>query len=355
MATILNRQTTFATNGTVTAAGLHNLIDDTQVYAAIINSQTELTSAGTSDKLLIADFNLPDTSAPKYITIHNLLDDGLSAGVYTSASFTSKVTSGSLVGPLNGNVTGNLTGNVTGNINSTYSTFGSSTTGTTFSTAGSTTNGTIQTLTASTATISVGTYSGAINSTNGTIANLRSTTGTIGNFTTTLAGDFTISSGTGTLATSGATSGTYGDASSYPIVAVNAKGIVTSVSTAAGGGSIGTNSVYFGSLSTSATESTNVASRVAKAWVNFNGNPTLAVRNSFNINQVVRNNTGDYTVNFNTSIGTGMAFSVDGNGATFNYVINAEITTASSIRIYSSDTGAIKTDLAYISVVAFGS
>jgi hypothetical protein len=64
----------------------------------------------------------------------------------------------------------------------------------------------VQTLTASTANITVGTYSGAINSTLGTIAtlnntNLISTTGTIGNFTTTLTGDLTISTGSATVGT----------------------------------------------------------------------------------------------------------------------------------------------------------
>jgi hypothetical protein len=59
----------------------------------------------------------------------------------------------------------------------------------------------VQTLTASTANITVGTYSGAINSTLGTIATLNSTTGTITNLSTTLAGDLTISQGTATVGT----------------------------------------------------------------------------------------------------------------------------------------------------------
>ena len=36
----------------------------------------------------------------------------------------------------------------------------------------------------------------------------------------------------------------------------------------------------------------------AKAWVNFNGEGTLAVRDSFNVTSVTDNGTGDYTVNF---------------------------------------------------------
>ena len=52
MATILNRTTTFATNGTVTAAGLHNLIDDTAIYSGLITTQTNLATVSTGDKLL---------------------------------------------------------------------------------------------------------------------------------------------------------------------------------------------------------------------------------------------------------------------------------------------------------------
>jgi hypothetical protein len=196
MSNILNRQQTFSTNGTVTAAALHNLIDSALVNSAIIKNQQEVTSIGTADLLLIAPDSVDASLAPRKVSVQNLIDDSLSAGVFTSASFTGTVTAGSVVAPVNGNVTGNLTGNVTGNISSTLSTFG-----TTNSTAATITNGTIQTLTASTATITGGTYSGAINSTLGTIATLNSTTGTIGNFSTTLTGDLTISTGSATVGT----------------------------------------------------------------------------------------------------------------------------------------------------------
>jgi len=41
---------------------------------------------------------------------------------------------------------------------------------------------------------------------------------------------------------------------------------------------------------------------VAKAWVNFNGIGTVAIRNSFNVSSVTDNGTGDYTVNFITAM-----------------------------------------------------
>ena len=40
----------------------------------------------------------------------------------------------------------------------------------------------------------------------------------------------------------------------------------------------------------------------AKAWVNFNGEDTLAVRDSHNVSSVTDNATGDYTVNFTSAM-----------------------------------------------------
>jgi hypothetical protein len=41
---------------------------------------------------------------------------------------------------------------------------------------------------------------------------------------------------------------------------------------------------------------------VAKAWVNFNGTGTVAIRASYNVSSITDNNTGDYTVNFTTAL-----------------------------------------------------
>ena len=124
MATILNRQTTFATNGTVTAAGLHNLIDQTEIYAGIITTQDQIASVGSSDQLLIADADETSTSAPRRVTVGSMFNDALNNGIYTTGSFTNRVTAGSFVGNLTGNVTGTIVG-TTGTIatlNSTTST-----------------------------------------------------------------------------------------------------------------------------------------------------------------------------------------------------------------------------------------
>jgi hypothetical protein len=40
----------------------------------------------------------------------------------------------------------------------------------------------------------------------------------------------------------------------------------------------------------------------AKAWVNFNGTGTPAIREDFNVTSITDNGTGDYTVNFTTAL-----------------------------------------------------
>lgn len=211
MANIINRQQTFSTNGTVTAAGLHNLIDTALVNSAIIKNQQEITTIGTADLLLIAPDSVDASLAPRKVTVQNLLDDGLTAGTFTSFNLTGDLTYGTATGNRTVSTTATIstatisTGIITsltaGTTTSTSGAITNLTAGTTNSTAANITNGTIQTLTASTATITAGTYSGAINSTLGTIATLNSTTGTIGNFTTTLTGDLTISTGSATVGT----------------------------------------------------------------------------------------------------------------------------------------------------------
>ena len=41
---------------------------------------------------------------------------------------------------------------------------------------------------------------------------------------------------------------------------------------------------------------------VCRAWVNFNGTSTVAIRASFNVTSITDNGTGDYTVNFTTAL-----------------------------------------------------
>jgi hypothetical protein len=61
---------------------------------------------------------------------------------------------------------------------------------------------------------------------------------------------------------------------------------------------VGTLSNAGGTQSTSAE---NVINGCAKAWVNFNGTGTVAIRAQYNVSSITDNGVGDYTVNFTTA------------------------------------------------------
>ena len=53
---------------------------------------------------------------------------------------------------------------------------------------------------------------------------------------------------------------------------------------------------------------------LARAWVNFNGTGTVAIRASLNVSSISDNGTGDYTVNFATAMSdANYSFSCDGS------------------------------------------
>ena len=71
------------------------------------------------------------------------------------------------------------------------------------------------------------------------------------------------------------------------------------------GGDITTGTVAYARLPVGSTASTVCAGddvRLAKAWVNFNGTGTVAIRASFNVSSVTDNGTGEYTINFTNSL-----------------------------------------------------
>jgi len=323
MANIINRQQTFSTNGTVTAAGLHNLIDTALVNSAIIKNQQEITTIGTADLLLIAPDSVDSSLAPRKVTVQNLFDDGLTSGTFTSLNLTGALTYGTATGNRTVSTSATITTGTIPNLTSstaniTLGTIPTLTAGTTTSTAANITNGTVQTLTASTGTI------GTFNSTAGTIATLNSTTGTIGNLSTTLAGDFTISQGTGTLGTSGVVAGTYGTNTSAVRLAIDSKGRITTVSTSAISTTPADASITAAKLDGAQTGSAPIFG--TRAWVNFNGIGTVGTNASGNVSSITDNAVGTYTVNFTTSLPDGN-YSVSG----FSVAVDTANVTGASI------------------------
>lgn len=101
-----------------------------------------------------------------------------------------------------------------------------------------------------------------------------------------------------------------------------------------------------------------------RAWVNFNGTGTVAIRASGNVSSITDNGTGDYTVNFTTAmpdtnyaaIPTGVGYAT--NNSTLIYDIygstaGASGKTTSAVRVNCSATNAVKWDVADFYVAVF--
>jgi hypothetical protein len=95
----------------------------------------------------------------------------------------------------------------------------------------------------------------------------------------------------------------------------------------------------------------------AKAWVNFNGTGTAAIRESANVSSITDNGTGDYTVSFTTAItdanysyiGAAQAFGID-NGPMVDMYYGASSTTSARFRVFAQSTSAMDTSYASMAV-----
>ena len=98
---------------------------------------------------------------------------------------------------------------------------------------------------------------------------------------------------------------------------------------------------------------------LCRAWVNFNGTGTVAIRSSFNVSSITDNGTGDYTVNFTNAL-SDANYSVTAalGGST---VLSADLTllgatapTSSAIRIGTRrTTDGVLLDTTYVDISVF--
>ena len=63
---------------------------------------------------------------------------------------------------------------------------------------------------------------------------------------------------------------------------------------------------------------TKLSGTTCKAWVNFNGTGTVAIRASYNVSSITDNGIGDYTVNFTTALADANYCAVGQSGYTSN-------------------------------------
>lgn len=100
-----------------------------------------------------------------------------------------------------------------------------------------------------------------------------------------------------------------------------------------------------------------VANGRAKAWVNFNGIGTVAIRNDYNASSLTDNGSGDYTINFTNSLSNAnfvcvlnTAYDFDSEprlGAAISY-------TTSSVRVRVGYSFFVNQDEHLINLVIFG-
>jgi len=124
------------------------------------------------------------------------------------------------------------------------------------------------------------------------------------------------------------------------------------------------NSVTMAKLSTSATEGNNVKQRVAKAWVNFNGTGTVAIRDDFNVSSITDNSTGEYVVNLSTALANsnyafficaGKAGGAPSSGnSTIPFTAEAGVPSTSAFNIVLTTSAGSVVDRDLVTAIAFG-
>jgi hypothetical protein len=96
-----------------------------------------------------------------------------------------------------------------------------------------------------------------------------------------------------------------------------------------------------------------------RAWVNFNGTGTVAIRASGNVSSITDNGTGDYTVNFTTAMPdanySAVATGENTIGATRNgpAPVNYHTYAAASLRILTGDPAGVSLDFEVVNIAIF--
>jgi hypothetical protein len=116
-----------------------------------------------------------------------------------------------------------------------------------------------------------------------------------------------------------------------------------------------TPSTLFGGLNATGT----APIYACRAWVNFNGTGTVAIRGSGNVSSITDNNTGDYTVNFTTAMpdaNYSISVSSDNltNAAVISFVRSATaVPTVSAVRVGALNASLVAADSPYYTVAIF--
>jgi hypothetical protein len=91
---------------------------------------------------------------------------------------------------------------------------------------------------------------------------------------------------------------------------------------------------------------------IAKAWVNFNGTGTVAIRASFNVSSITDNGTGNYSINFTTAMPDTNYVVIAGgwDGATPRTIYTKPDTTTRALANYYSSGSTFDDSIAQIAI-----
>lgn len=109
---------------------------------------------------------------------------------------------------------------------------------------------------------------------------------------------------------------------------------------------------------TASVPSDTIVSGTAKAWVNFNGTGTVAIRRAFNVSSITDNAGGNYTVNFTTAmtdanyVMAGTA-SYNNSNNTTGRIVNTAAMTATSCGLTTAYSANTLEDEQFIQVAIF--
>jgi hypothetical protein len=101
----------------------------------------------------------------------------------------------------------------------------------------------------------------------------------------------------------------------------------------------------------------NLPAYQCRAWVNFNGTNTVAIRASGNVTSITDNGTGDYTVNFTTAMpdaNYSVAQCADNTNASFLRLNNSSaVPTTGAVRVSSINTSFSSADILFGNLAIF--
>ena len=101
------------------------------------------------------------------------------------------------------------------------------------------------------------------------------------------------------------------------------------------------------------TAETNLQQGLGKVWCAFNGEGTIAIRDSFNTTSITDNGTGDYTVTYNNDFSVAGGVVVSTTGQIFTCPLN-DLPATTETRSLARNNSNANTDTQYYAILSNG-